>query len=120
MELIPPEYCPADYYYRKGFHSVSMQGVVNHFTDVYCGWPGCVHDARVLSNSRLFQRGQDDTLLPGIQRKISGKDVPVVLIGDPAYPLLSWLMKAFPDTGSLSQQQRTFNFRLSSARVIVL
>ena len=42
--------------------------------------------------------------------------MPVVLIGD---PLLSWLMKAFPDTGSLRQQQRTLNFRLSSARVIV-
>ena len=65
-----------------------------------------MHDARVLSTPRLFQRGQDGTL-------------PVGLIGDPAYPLLSWLMKAFLDTGSLSQQQRTFNLRLSSAHVIV-
>ena len=122
IPIISPKYCPADYYNRKGFHSVIMQGVVNHlghFIDVYCGWPGRVHDARVLSNSRLFQRGQDGTLLPGVPRMISGKDVPVVLIGDPAYPLLSWLMKAFPDTGNLSQRHRTFNFRLSSARVIV-
>ena len=28
-------------------------------------------------------------------------------------------MKAFPDTGNLSQQQQTYNFRLSSACVIV-
>ena len=58
--IISPEYCPADNYNRKGFHFVIMQGVVNHlghFTDVYCGWPGRVHDACVLSNSRLFQQG---------------------------------------------------------------
>ena len=52
-------------------------------------------------------------------RRICGKDIPIVLIGDPAYPLLPWLIKAFPDNGSLSQQQCTFNYRLSNARVIV-
>ena len=41
------------------------------------------------------------------------------MLGDPAYPLLSWLMKAFPDNGSLSCQQKTFNYRLSRARVVV-
>ena len=46
-----------DYYNRKGFHSISLQGVVNHqckFMDVYIGWPGSVHDARVLANSNIF------------------------------------------------------------------
>ena len=37
---------------------------------------------------------------------------------DPAYPLLSWVMKAFPNNGQLTQQQRHFNHRLSSARVV--
>jgi hypothetical protein len=32
---------------------------------------------------------------------------------------LSWLMKAFPDNGSPSGQQKTFNYRLSRARVVV-
>ena len=41
------------------------------------------------------------------------------MLGDPAYPLLSWLVKAFPDNGSLSSQQKTFNYRLSKARVVV-
>ena len=48
-----------------------------------------------------------------------GKEVPIVVVADPAYPLLPWLMKAFPDNGCLTQQQKTFNFRLSSARVVV-
>ena len=45
IPIISPEYCPADYFNHKGWHSVIMQGVVDHlghFTDVYCGWPGRV------------------------------------------------------------------------------
>jgi len=51
IPIISPHQCPADHFNRKkGWHSVIMQGVVNHlghFTDVYVGWPGRVHDARV-------------------------------------------------------------------------
>ena len=46
--LFPQEYA-ANYYNQKGWHSVILQGTVNHlgiFTDVYVGWPGRVHDAR--------------------------------------------------------------------------
>ena len=79
-----------------------MQGVVNHlghFTNVYVGWPGQVHDARVFANSALYVQGQEGTLLPQWNKQIGGKDVPLVVLGDPAYPLLPWLMKAFPDNG---------------------
>ena len=122
IPIVSPNECPADYYNRKGFHSVLMQGVVDHkglFTDIYVGWPGRVHDARVFANSSLFQKGQNKSLFPNLVEKISGIEVPIVLLGDPAYPLLTWLMKAFPDTGNLSQQQRRFNYRLSKARVVV-
>ena len=46
----------ADYYNRKGWHSVILQGTVDHtgrFIVVYVGWPGRVHDARVL-RTRAF------------------------------------------------------------------
>ena len=37
------------------------------FTDVYCGWPGAVHDARVLRNSPLFHDAEwrTDDFFPG-------------------------------------------------------
>ena len=99
-----------------------MQGMVDNagrFTDVYIGWPGRVHDARVFVNSSLYKRAQDGTLFPDCKETICGEEIPLLVLGDPAYPLLSWLMKAFPDNGSLSCQQKTFNYRLSRARVIV-
>ena len=46
----------SDYVNRKSYHSVVMQAVVNSrciFRDVVIGWPRSVHDARVLSNSKL-------------------------------------------------------------------
>ena len=82
-----------------------MQGTVNHlglFTDVYIGWPGRVHDARVFANSTLYRKAQGGELLPNRCENLCGVDVPPVILGDPAYPLLSWLMKAFQDNGRLT------------------
>ncbi|XP_052788545.1 putative nuclease HARBI1 [Mya arenaria] len=51
------------YINRKGFPSIILQAVCDsnlNFTDVYCGWPGSVHDARVLKNSPLFLETETD------------------------------------------------------------
>ena len=91
---------------------------IGRFADIYIGWPGRVHDARVFVNSSLYIRGEKGTLLPDWKQTIDGKEVPLVLLGNPAYPLLSWLMNAFPDNGSLTAQQKTYNNRLS--RILML
>ena len=64
-------------------------------------------DARVFANSSLYRRGQNGILFP---ESVAGKEVPLVLLGDPAYPLLHWLMT---NNGRLSEQQKTFNYRPS-------
>jgi hypothetical protein len=41
----------SEYINRKGFHSLQLQAVWDGnlmFVDVYCGWPGSVHDAKLL------------------------------------------------------------------------
>ena len=114
----------SDYYNRKGWHSVILQGTgtVDHeglFTDIYTGWPGRVHDARVFSNSGLYSKAESGSLLPNCAQSLSGVSVPCFLVGDPAYPLRPWLMKPFINTGCLTPQQQCFNNRLSKSRVVV-
>ncbi|KAJ8018434.1 Protein ANTAGONIST OF LIKE HETEROCHROMATIN PROTEIN 1 [Holothuria leucospilota] len=122
IPILAPVDFPNDYYNRKGHHSIVLQAVVDYryrFTDVFIGWPGSVHDARILSNSDIFMRGQEGTLFPERNRNINGVEVPIMLLGDAAYPLLPWLMKGFSDAGQLTREQQEFNYRLSRARMVV-
>ena len=53
IPILAPEESHTDYINRKGYHSIIMQAVVDciyRFRDVVIGWPGSIHDARVLSN----------------------------------------------------------------------
>ena len=118
----PREY-HADYYNRKGWYSVILQGLVDskyRFTEINVGWPGKVHDSRVFSNSSMYEKGMSGRLFSAHNSKyIHGVKVPVVIIADAAYPLLSWVMKPFPDNGKLSVEKLQFNYRLSRARMVV-
>lgn len=119
--LAPPENS-GDYYNRKGFYSVILQGVVDHrlrFWDINVGWAGKVHDARVFANSSLYERGQNGTLFPNFTERFENVDVPVVLLGDAAYPLLPWLMKPYPEGRGTTPAQVIFNQRLSRSRMTV-
>ena len=67
IPIISSRNYPADYYNRKGFHSIILQGTVNHigqFIAINIGWPGRVHDACVFVNPSLYQLCQSGTLLP--------------------------------------------------------
>ena len=113
----------ADYVNRKSYHSIVMQAVVDSqylFRDVVIGWPGSVHDARVLSNSEFYNLGLKSQLFDGnVKERILGVNIGPVILGDPAYPLLEWLMKAFPENVNTPNWQRHFNYRLSRARMTV-
>lgn len=79
--------------------------------DVYCGWPGSVNDARVWQNSPIYEKLTTDC----------GNFLPenAYLLGDSAYPLRKFIMVPFRDNGHLSREQRRFNARLSSSRVVI-
>lgn len=120
-----------DYYNRKGFHSIVLQGklllniceclynykkcflgVSNEqgiFIDVCVGSPGRMHDARVFRLSPLYENLATGNLLRPTYH----------LIDDSAYPLLQILMKPYQDNGHLTIEKTTFNTKLSSVRSII-
>ena len=97
IPIIPPHDCPTDYFNRNGFYSIVLQALVDHenrFMNVNVGWTGSVyvHDARILSNSCLIEERQEHFYPTQSVQILAGVPVPVVILGDPAYPLLPWLL----------------------------
>ena len=69
--------------------------------------------------SNLDLKGQNRQLLPECKKNVIGVEVPLVILGDLAYPLLSWLMKPYPEFMGMPQKNRRFNYNLSRARIVV-
>ncbi|XP_060765273.1 uncharacterized protein LOC132873584 isoform X2 [Neoarius graeffei] len=113
---VPTEY-HAEYFNHMGWHSIILQGVVDGnglFWHVFAGSPGSMHDATVLHVSGLWDLiGQG--LFPNHTKNIAGRDVGYYLLGNAAFPLQSWLMKPFSETGQLTPEQRTYNQKICCA-----
>ncbi|KAL8607070.1 hypothetical protein ACOMHN_005096 [Nucella lapillus] len=112
-----------DYVNAKGWCSVHGQCIVDHqllFTDVFVGWPGHSHEAHAFKNSPVYENSKTSTpFFPAQPRCINDVQVPLVLVGESPYPLKDWLMKPFPATENLTQQQRGFNYQVSKTRMAV-
>lgn len=112
--LIPGPTDDNSYYNRKGTHSIILQGICDSqlkFINIYCGWPGSTHDAKVWQNCSVYNElcENPENLLPPNS----------YLLADTAYPLRKFLMVPFKDNGHLTGQQRCFNKKLSSTRVLI-
>jgi len=95
-------------------HSILLQGICNArkiFTNIYVSSPGNMHDARVLQNSRVYEIAESG--VPGLLLPEQH------IIGDSAYPLKTWLLSPYRDTGHLTHMERRFNKRLSQTRVTI-
>ncbi|KAK9751799.1 DDE superfamily endonuclease [Popillia japonica] len=102
-----------DFINRKGYHSILLQGVVDHrkmFLNISVGAPSSIHDARLLRQSKLFKEIETGRQL--LYNKYH-------LLGDSAYPVLNWLIPPYKDNGLLTEQQRLFNFKHSATRIVV-
>ena len=54
-----------------------------------------------LLSEELYINLSNGELLQGEELQITGGIIPIFLIGDSVYPLLSWLLKPFPHSSSL-------------------
>ncbi|KAM7163464.1 uncharacterized protein RBU57_007784 [Macrochelys suwanniensis] len=120
IPILAPPHLASEYINRKGYFSMVLQVLVDHrgrFIDINAGWPRKVHDARIFRNTALFQKMQSGTFFPDRKITVGEIEMPTVILGDPAYPLMPWLMK--PYAGSLDTSKEWFNYRLSWCRMTV-
>jgi len=97
------------YICRKGFPAFHLQGICDSslkFLDVFCAYPGSVHDSRVFRNCPLTTQFANDPLPEEYH-----------LLGDSAYALSSHLIVPFRDNGHLTTEQKKFNNAHSATRV---
>ncbi|CAM5081672.1 unnamed protein product [Natator depressus] len=120
IPILGQDHQSSQYINHKGYFSIVLQALVDHkghFTNINVGWLGQVHDFRVFRNSGLFKRLQEGIYFPDQKITVGDVEIPIVILGDPAYPLMPWLMK--PYTGTLDSSKELFNHRLSKCRMVV-
>nr|CAI5831036.1 unnamed protein product [Callosobruchus analis] len=103
FKIDKPEHDPQSYFNRKKFYSIQMQAVCDsdqRLTDIFIGYPGSVHDARVFRNSTLYQ-------------DLEGKCGHAVILADTAYPCLQQVLTPYRDNGNLTPTEGHFNKQLS-------
>lgn len=79
---------------RKGVFSINVQCVCDpkmSFIDVVCRWRGSTHDSRILENSNISSRFENN--------EING-----ILLGDAGYPLKTWLMTPLSNPTSVPEK----------------
>lgn len=107
IRINPPRSGKDQYYNRKCFFSLHLQGVCNQnkkFIDIFTGYPGSVHDSRVFQNSP-------------ISKKLRHLCKDQYILGDSAYTCQQNLITPYRDHGNLSTAAKNFNHRLSQCRV---
>ena len=118
------------YYSRKKMHTINTQVVVGAnlmFLDVATGFPGCMHDARVLQHSALFGMARKGEILSKPSGQNNHVTIKPVLLADGAYPLSTWMMKPYAYSPNLTRsekkkklKQKTLSARVSSERAFDL
>lgn len=81
--------------------------------------PGRSHDSRVFEDSNLKNQHDQHPLFYNNSAVINNVHVPMLLLGDGAYRLKSYLMKPYPYQVKKTRGQALFNYHLSRTRRLI-
>ena len=110
-----------DYCDRTGFFSTVMQAVVDSkmgFLNVAVGFPGSIHDTRIINNTSFWRKRA--TLFNGPMIHLPGSTEPIseYIVGDAGYTLSQYIM--IPLSGrQLNDDQELFNKKHSQTHIVV-
>ncbi|KAK3709641.1 hypothetical protein QZH41_001931 [Actinostola sp. cb2023] len=119
IRINAPNDSTVDYFSRYQQYDFSIQAVADGnmlFLDFSAGYPGSMHDSRMLRNSTLYDRAEQRNILTVPVVNVDNHDIGPYLVGDSAYPISPWLQKPFPEA-TRDRSEINFNKELSSARV---
>ncbi|XP_047115635.1 protein ALP1-like [Schistocerca piceifrons] len=110
------------YWNYKKTYSIVLLALVDpcyNFIAIDVGAYGKNSDGGILVNSNLGKSLENNTLSVPKSKTLPGTDVelPMVIVGDEAFPLKTYLMRPYPGT-NLTNDKAIFNYRLSRARRI--
>ena len=115
FKILSPNVDHTEYHCYKGYHSINVQAICDctgYFQDVYVAMPGRTHDARLFQVSPVSGWIAKSEL--GRYESDLCTGIPNYLLGDPAYPLLPYLMKEIPHPRT--DDEAHFNTLLRSGR----
>lgn len=109
-----PQENPEVYINRKCFHAITMQAICDHnraFRDVFVGFPSSVGDLRIFRNSDIYRN-----ISLNVEEHFGANEF---IIGDKAYPLLTWCIPPYIDRGNLTRKETNFNNKHAKTRQVV-
>ncbi|XP_028045409.2 protein ALP1-like [Monomorium pharaonis] len=114
MKKLDIEEIAVHYKCRKLQYAVVLQAICDadlHFIDCFAGYPGSVGDYRIFRNSNLYREVCRDfyAFFPNGE----------FIVGNKAYPVLTWCIPPFRNNGRFSHEQIKFNKVVSQKRQVI-